>query len=58
MPGKGGTIDSDGVVLAGTQLFVNSGYDKWGEYAGNVLLAFELPPEEEANPKPQGDSRP
>ena len=40
---QGGTLDSDGVVLAGTQMFVNSGYDKWGEFAGNVLLAFELP---------------
>ncbi len=39
---RGGTIDSDGVVLTGNQFFVNSGYDKWGEFAGNVLLAFEV----------------
>lgn len=38
----GGTIDSDGPVVDGNQLFINSGYAKFGEKAGNVLLAFEL----------------
>lgn len=38
----GGTIDSDGPVIDGNQLFINSGYAKFGEKAGNVLLAFEL----------------
>ncbi|MEM1246561.1 MAG: PQQ-binding-like beta-propeller repeat protein [Acidobacteriota bacterium] len=46
--GRGGTLDSDGVVLAGNQLFVNSGYDKWGEFAGNVLLLFEVKEEDGA----------
>lgn len=38
----GGTIDSDGPVIDGNQLFINSGYAKFGEKAGNVLLAFKL----------------
>jgi polyvinyl alcohol dehydrogenase (cytochrome) len=39
----GGTIDSDGPVVVGHQLFITSGYAKFGEQPGNVLLAFELP---------------
>lgn len=39
----GGTIDSDGPVIVGNQLFITSGYAKFGEQPGNVLLAFELP---------------
>jgi polyvinyl alcohol dehydrogenase (cytochrome) len=38
--GKGGSIDGAGPVLAGGQLIVNSGYDKFGEIPGNVLLVF------------------
>ena len=38
----GGTIDSDGPVLMGNQLFITSGYAKFNEKGGNVLLAFEL----------------
>lgn len=38
----GGTIDSDGAVIVGRQLFINSGYAKFNEKAGNVLLAFEV----------------
>lgn len=38
--GKGGSIDNAGVVVAGGMVFVNSGYDKFGEIAGNVLLAY------------------
>jgi polyvinyl alcohol dehydrogenase (cytochrome) len=38
--GKGGSIDSAGPVLAGGLLIVNSGYDKFGEIPGNVLLVF------------------
>ena len=38
----GGTIDSDGPVIDVNQLFINSGYSKFGEKAGNVLLAFKL----------------
>lgn len=38
----GGAIDSDGPVVVENQLFVTSGYAKFGEKEGNVLLAFEL----------------
>ncbi len=38
----GGSIDSAGAVIAGDDLYINSGYDKWGQFAGNVFLAFEL----------------
>ena len=41
---NGGAIDSSGPVVVGKQLFVNSGYAKFGEKAGNVLLCFELMP--------------
>ncbi len=41
-PGRGGAIDSAGPVVAGGRLFVNSGYDKFGNLPGNVLLAFEI----------------
>ncbi|MEP3210185.1 MAG: PQQ-binding-like beta-propeller repeat protein [Maribacter sp.] len=38
----GGTIDSDGPVVVGNQLFITSGYAKFNERPGNVLLAFEV----------------
>lgn len=38
----GGSIDSAGPVVAKDLLIVNSGYDKWGQIPGNVLLVFEL----------------
>ena len=38
----GGTIDSDGPVVVDNQLFTTSGYAKFNEKGGNVLLAFEL----------------
>ena len=38
----GGSIDSDGAVLMDNQLFITSGYAKFNEKAGNVLLAFEV----------------
>lgn len=38
--GKGGSIDSAGPVVAGGRLIVNSGYDKFGETPGNLLLVF------------------
>lgn len=41
---SGGTIDSAGPVVVGNQMFINSGYAKFGEKAGNVLLCFELLP--------------
>ena len=37
---RGGTIDSAGPVVAGGYVIVNSGYDKFGEIAGNALLVF------------------
>jgi polyvinyl alcohol dehydrogenase (cytochrome) len=37
---KGGSIDSSGVVVAGGMVIVNSGYDKFGEIPGNVLLVY------------------
>ena len=40
VPGKGGSLDGAGPVLAGGMLFVNSGYARNGAIAGNVLLAF------------------
>jgi polyvinyl alcohol dehydrogenase (cytochrome) len=40
--GYGGTIDSAGPVVAGGLLIVNSGYDKFGQIPGNVLLVFGL----------------
>ena len=42
--GNGGGMDSSGPVVVGNQLFVNSGYAKFGEKAGNVLLCFEITP--------------
>ena len=36
----GGAIDGPGVVIADGQLYVTSGYAKFGGLPGNVLLAF------------------
>ncbi len=38
--GRGGSIDSAGPVVANGMVIVNSGYDKFGEIAGNVLLVY------------------
>jgi polyvinyl alcohol dehydrogenase (cytochrome) len=38
----GGAIDSGGAIIVENQLFINSGYAKFGEKAGNVLLCFEV----------------
>jgi polyvinyl alcohol dehydrogenase (cytochrome) len=40
--GLGGSIESDGPVIAFDKLFVTSGYDKWGEAPGNILLVFSI----------------
>lgn len=40
--GFGGAIESDGPVIADEKLFITSGYDKWGEAPGNLLLVFSL----------------
>lgn len=46
--GYGGAIEAAGPVIADGQLYVTSGYDKWGELPGNVLLVF-APSEQPAN---------
>ncbi len=38
----GGAIDSDGPVIVENQLFVSSGYAKFAEKEGNVVLAFSI----------------
>jgi len=38
----GGAIDSDGPIIVENQLFITSGYAKFGEKEGNVLLSFQL----------------
>lgn len=43
VPGRGGSIDGPGPVVARGLLFVNSGYGSFGQMPGNVLLAFEVP---------------
>jgi polyvinyl alcohol dehydrogenase (cytochrome) len=40
MKARGGSIDSAGPIVAGGRLIVNSGYDKFGQIPGNVLLVF------------------
>jgi polyvinyl alcohol dehydrogenase (cytochrome) len=40
VPGKGGSLDSAGPVVAGGMVFTNSGYGMWQGMPGNVLLAF------------------
>lgn len=40
--GFGGTIDSDGPIIVENQMFITSGYAKFNEKAGNIILAFEL----------------
>ncbi len=40
--GKGGSLDADGPVIVGNQLYVNSGYKIFGEKAGNVLLVYSV----------------
>ena len=37
---RGGSIDSAGPVVAGGHVIFNSGYDKFGQIGGNVLLVF------------------
>ncbi len=36
----GGAIDSDGPIVVDNQVFISSGYAKFGEKEGNVILAF------------------
>jgi len=41
VPGKGGSLDSAGPVIANGMVFTNSGYGMWQGLPGNVLLAFQ-----------------
>jgi polyvinyl alcohol dehydrogenase (cytochrome) len=43
VPGRGGSIDGPGPVVADGLLLVNSGYGTFSQMPGNVLLAFEVP---------------
>jgi polyvinyl alcohol dehydrogenase (cytochrome) len=38
----GGSIDSSGPVISGERIYATSGYDKFGQKAGNLLLAFRI----------------
>jgi polyvinyl alcohol dehydrogenase (cytochrome) len=38
----GGSIEADGPVIMNGQVFVTSGYEKWAEAPGNVLLVYSL----------------
>jgi polyvinyl alcohol dehydrogenase (cytochrome) len=49
---RGGSIDTDGAVIAGGRLYVNSGHLYGGGMAGNLLLAFEIGPEPATAPAP------
>jgi len=40
VPGKGGSLDSAGPVIANGMVFTNSGYGQWQGMTGNVVLAF------------------
>lgn len=40
--GRGGSIDSAGPIVANGMLYVNSGYDKFRQIPGNVLLAYGI----------------
>lgn len=40
--GQGGAIEADGPLVAHGKVFTTSGYDKWAESPGNVLLVFGL----------------
>lgn len=40
--GFGGSIESDGPVIANGKIYLTSGYDKWGEIPGNLLMVFSV----------------
>jgi polyvinyl alcohol dehydrogenase (cytochrome) len=42
VPGRGGSIDGPGPVIAGGMLFMNSGYPTNGGTPGNVLIALSV----------------
>jgi polyvinyl alcohol dehydrogenase (cytochrome) len=42
VPSHGGSLNGPGAVVVGGMLYVNSGYSRFGEAGGNVLLAFSV----------------
>jgi polyvinyl alcohol dehydrogenase (cytochrome) len=38
---KGGSIDAHSIAAGGGMIFVGSGYGRFGQTPGNVLLAFK-----------------
>jgi polyvinyl alcohol dehydrogenase (cytochrome) len=42
VPAHGGAINGPGPTIAGGMLFVNSGYGKFDEMPGSVLLVFSV----------------
>ncbi|MBU3003407.1 outer membrane protein assembly factor BamB family protein [Paraglaciecola arctica] len=40
--GYGGSIEADGPVIANKSVYLTSGYDKWGEAPGNLLMVFSI----------------
>jgi polyvinyl alcohol dehydrogenase (cytochrome) len=40
--GFGGSIESDGPVIANGKIYLTSGYDKWAEAPGNLLMVFSV----------------
>lgn len=39
---RGGSIEADGPVIVDGHVYITSGYEKWGEAPGNVLLVYSL----------------
>ncbi|MFL2839669.1 MAG: PQQ-binding-like beta-propeller repeat protein [Pseudohongiellaceae bacterium] len=39
---RGGAIEADGPIVVNGKVYVTSGYDKWNEAPGNVLLVYSL----------------
>jgi polyvinyl alcohol dehydrogenase (cytochrome) len=42
VPGRGGSLDGAGPVVAGGMVYTTSGYARNGGMPGNVLLAFRV----------------
>ncbi|WP_299081404.1 PQQ-binding-like beta-propeller repeat protein [uncultured Paraglaciecola sp.] len=40
--GFGGSIEADGPVIANGKIYLTSGYDKWAEAPGNLLMVFSI----------------
>ena len=42
VPAHGGAVDNPGVIVAGNQVIVLSGYGMFGQMPGNAMLVFEI----------------